>query len=214
MPSRFKRFSKVENIKIGKVSFFLEKIVQSSLFNAFITFCLITNTIVLSLDRYPISPQESQIYDLLNIIFTGIFALEMILKLFGLGLKNYLSDQLNIFDSLIVLTSLCDTILSQSGSDFNSGGYLAVINALRSLRLFRIFKLARSWVNLKNLLLTIIKTVQSMWHFMILLFLFMVISSLLGMELFAFKARFDLKGNYTENGKLGTSPRNNFDTFY
>lgn len=51
-----------------------------------------------------------------------------------------------------MILSLVELILSLNNSDVSGGGF-AAISAFRSLRLFRIFKLARSWVNLRNLLL-------------------------------------------------------------
>ncbi len=61
-------------------------------------------------------------------------------------------DSFNIFDGSIVLLSLVEIILDNAGSNVSGGGFGA-ISAFRSLRLFRIFKLARSWVNLRNLLI-------------------------------------------------------------
>jgi hypothetical protein len=69
------------------------------------------------------------------------------------------------------------------------------IAAFRSLRLFRIFKLARSWTTLRKLLMAIAATIGAILYFVILLFLFMIIASLLGMELFAYNIRFDVNGN-------------------
>ena len=43
-----------------------------------------------------------------NIVLTGIFSLEMLLKIFGLGIKQYVKDNFNIFDSIIVILSLID----------------------------------------------------------------------------------------------------------
>lgn len=55
------------------------------------------------------------------------------------------------------------------------------------MRLFRLFKLARTWTSFRKLLATIAATVAGIVNFVILLLLFMTISSLLGMELFAYE---------------------------
>lgn len=47
------------------------------------TFIIIFNTIVLSMDRYPISYEEDHIFDILNLVFTALLGFEMILKLIG-----------------------------------------------------------------------------------------------------------------------------------
>lgn len=46
-----------------------------------------------------------------NLAFSGIFFLEMMLKMAGLGFKMYIRDNFSIFDSVIVLISLIDIVL-------------------------------------------------------------------------------------------------------
>ena len=87
-------------------------ICTSHFFNYFMTTCILINTIVLSLDRYPISKNEEKVLDYINSVSTFIFIVEMITKIFGLGLKTYLSDGMNLFDSLVCILSLVEFILS------------------------------------------------------------------------------------------------------
>ena len=57
--------------------------------------------------------QEHKVTDftsICNMIFTVIFAIEMILKLFAFGIKKYLVDSINTLDSLIVIISLFELI--------------------------------------------------------------------------------------------------------
>jgi FtsH-binding integral membrane protein len=61
------------------------------------------------------------------------------------------------------------------------------------------FKLARTWKQLRELLAAIAKTVAEISNFLILLILFMTIASLLGMELFAYKLRFDKNDHIAED---------------
>ena len=53
------------------------------------------NTITVSRDRYPISLQESEILEKINNIATLIFVVELVIKVFGLGIKTYASDSMN-----------------------------------------------------------------------------------------------------------------------
>lgn len=90
---------------------------------------------------------------------------------------------------------------------YNGGAF----TALRAFRLLRIFKLAKSWKNLQNLIKTIGRTLKDVSTFSVLLFLFIFIYSLLGMELFGYKAKFN------EDGEVdlvnGTTVVENFDNF-
>jgi hypothetical protein len=79
----------------------------------------------------------------LNYVFFAIFLIEMILKLGGMGIKLYVSDRFNIFDSVIVILSILDIIVTYSFSNFSSGQ--KAIMAFRGFRLLRVFKLAKSW---------------------------------------------------------------------
>jgi hypothetical protein len=65
----------------------------------------------------------------------------MILKLLGLGFKFYFIDPFNSFDCFIVLTSFADVFISNIFTDINTNA----VTALRTFRLLRIFKLAKSW---------------------------------------------------------------------
>lgn len=51
--------------------------------------------------------------NVLNIIFTAVFTIEFILKLFAFRFKNYFSDQWNCFDFFIVLGSVIDIFYEQ-----------------------------------------------------------------------------------------------------
>jgi hypothetical protein len=73
------------------------------------------------------------------------------------------------------------------------------------------------------MLIKIAKTLKDISNFTILLFLFIFTYAMLGMELFAYRVRFDDQGEPIElddgnsnNGRgveIGESPRENFDTF-
>jgi len=114
----------------------------SRVFGAVINLLIILNTIVLATDRYPISDLETKISEYINLVFTISFFFEMIIKLFGLGIKQYVKDRFNLFDMVIVLLSLADTAISLSGRSFEGGG---AISAFRAFRLLRVFKLAKAW---------------------------------------------------------------------
>jgi len=57
------------------------------------------------------------------------------------------------------------------------------------------------------------QTLGSITYFSVLVVLFMTICSLLGMELFAYRIRFDENGDVSSDVINGSSPRLNFDTF-
>ena len=121
---------------------FFYLIVISVTFNSFIYAFIVANTITLAMYRYDLSEDEKFVLFVLNSIFVWVFTLEMLVKLVGLGVKNYVRDKFNIFDGIIVVISLIDFSLNMTLSE---GGTEGIMSALRAMRLLRVFKLARHW---------------------------------------------------------------------
>jgi len=150
----------------------------------------------------------------LNLVCSIIFIVEMVIKLIGLGFKEYVSDGFNIFDCIIVHISVFEIVIDILGIEFSSGGALS---ALRAVRLLRVFKLARSWVSFRILLEKIMETLKHISNFTVLMLIFMFIFTLLGMELYGEKIKYndyDLSEVVTvTETQHGVSPRVNFDDF-
>jgi len=49
-----------------------------------------------------------------NIFFTWAFTAEMIMKMVALGLQNYVKDNFNLFDCIVVVLSLLDFTISNT----------------------------------------------------------------------------------------------------
>ena len=81
------------------------------MFVIFINTCILLNTIALGLDGYSNKNITNSFLRAFNAYFTLLFAVEMVLKIYGLGIKTYTRDEFNIFDGLIVIVSITDLIL-------------------------------------------------------------------------------------------------------
>lgn len=127
---------------------------------------------------------QTEVLFIFNEFFTWSFLLELIVKLIGLGPKNYFKDKYNIFDTIIVIISLIDWTISRI-PDANLG---EILNGFRALRLLRIFKLSKSVKPIRELLRKMAQSLKDISNFSLLLFLFMYIFALLGMDLFAMRA--------------------------
>lgn len=112
-----------------------------------------------------------QAQDIGNVLFTIVFALEMVLKLFGLGIKKYVADNFNVFDGIIVIVSLVELLNENSE---NSG-----FSVLRAFRLLRIFKIIKSWTELRVLLITVLKSLGAITNLGFLTILYLFIMALL-----------------------------------
>ena len=88
--------------------------------------------------------------------------------------------------------SVVENIFAWAGVEGGTGG---AISAFRGVRLLRVFKLARSWTSFRELLEKIGMAVIDISNFSVLLFLFMFVYTLLGMELYAYRVAFN-QDNY------------------
>lgn len=100
----------------------------------------------MAIDHYEMSDNLINILYIVNMILTILFVLEMVIKILGLGIRDYLRDGFNIFDSIIIIIGLLEY--------FGIGNKAATV--LRSFRLLRIFKIVRSWSGLRKLLKTVL----------------------------------------------------------
>lgn len=105
-----------------------------------------------------------------NLAFTCVFTAEMILKLIGLGLKNYIREPFNDFDAIVVIVGLLEFLNIQSKA----------VTVFRAFRLLRIFKLAKQWSTLRKLLLVVFKSFSAIGNLALLMALFCFIYGLIG----------------------------------
>lgn len=172
----------------------VRRIVLNNAFSTVFIILVVLNTASMTIDHYGMPVWLDEVTDWLNIMFIGLFIAELVLKLFGLGLREFLSDTFNIFDSVVVMFSFIE-LFFQHESGFT---------ALRTIRLLRVFKLARFFTSLKRLLEVIFKSMWSVGSLMVLLLLVLFMYSLIGMQLFG--GTFD----FPEEG----IPETNYDTLY
>ncbi|KAM9857055.1 voltage-dependent T-type calcium channel subunit alpha-1I [Aulostomus maculatus] len=171
-------------------------IVESKYFNRGIMIAILINTISMGIEHHEQPEELTNVLEICNIVFTSMFSLEMILKITAFGSFKYLRNPYNVFDGIIVIISVCE-IVGQS-----DGG----LSVLRTFRLLRVLKLVRFMPALRRQLVVLMKTMDNVATFCMLLMLFIFIFSILGMHIFGCK--FSIK---TDTGD--TIPdRKNFDS--
>lgn len=176
--------------------------------------CIVINTFILALDKYPEKEDINVVTEKLNMVFSIIFIFELIIRMLAFGIVRFFRGSgLNSFDCVIVMGSIVDMIISNVISNEGSSGGGSMITVLRGVRLLRVFKLAKKWRRFELLLETMGKTLKDIGTFVVFLFLFIFIFTLMALELFAYKAKIDPDTNMIDN-ENGVSPTFNFDTFF
>ncbi|XP_063303732.1 voltage-dependent L-type calcium channel subunit alpha-1C isoform X2 [Pelobates fuscus] len=160
--------------------------VKSNVFYWLVIFLVFLNTLTIASEHYNQPDWLTEVQDTANKVLLALFTAEMLLKMYSLGLQAYFVSLFNRFDCFIVCGGILETILVETKIMSPLG-----ISVLRCVRLLRIFKITRYWNSLSNLVASLLNSVRSIASLLLLLFLFIIIFSLLGMQLFGGKFNFD-----------------------
>ncbi|XP_053804402.1 sodium channel protein type 2 subunit alpha-like isoform X11 [Vidua chalybeata] len=157
-----------------KVKHVVNLVVMDPFVDLAITICIVLNTLFMAMEHYPMTEQFSSVLSVGNLVFTGIFTAEMVLKIIAMDPYYYFQEGWNIFDGIIVSLSLMELGLA------NVEG----LSVLRSFRLLRVFKLAKSWPTLNMLIKIIGNSVGALGNLTLVLAIIVFIFAVVGMQLF------------------------------
>uniref|UniRef100_A0A3Q2FEE5 Voltage-dependent L-type calcium channel subunit alpha n=1 Tax=Cyprinodon variegatus TaxID=28743 RepID=A0A3Q2FEE5_CYPVA len=160
--------------------------VKSVTFYWLVLLLVFLNTSLSASEHYNQPDWLTQVQDIANKVLLSLFTVEMLLKMYSLGLAHYFVAFFNRFDCFVVCAGIIETILVELEIMPPLG-----ISVLRCVRLLRIFKVTRHWTALSNLVASLLNSMKSIASLLLLLFLFLIIFALLGMQLFGGKFNFD-----------------------
>ena len=118
---------------------------------------------------------------------------------------------MNHYDIIIVAISIIDIFVSNIFLRREDLYDSIIITVIRGTRILRIFKIAKLWESFNVLLDTLRQTLINISPFARLMLIILFIYTMLGLELFAKKAKFD--SSNTVDIVNGVSPMFNFDNF-
>ncbi|KAI2520863.1 voltage-dependent L-type calcium channel subunit alpha-1S [Homo sapiens] len=173
-------------------------IVKSKVFYWLVILIVALNTLSIASEHHNQPLWLTRLQDIANRVLLSLFTTEMLMKMYGLGLRQYFMSIFNRFDCFVVCSGILEILLVESGAMTPLG-----ISVLRCIRLLRIFKITKYWTSLSNLVASLLNSIRSIASLLLLLFLFIVIFALLGMQLFG--GRYDFEDTEVR--------RSNFDNF-
>uniref|UniRef100_A0A7M4EDY2 Voltage-dependent L-type calcium channel subunit alpha n=1 Tax=Crocodylus porosus TaxID=8502 RepID=A0A7M4EDY2_CROPO len=162
------------------------EVVKSKFFYWLVILLVALNTLSIASEHHMQPDWLTHVQDNANRVLLSLFAAEMLLKMYALGLRQYFMSLFNRFDCFVVCAGILETILVEIRLMSPLG-----ISVLRCIRLLRIFKITKYWTSLSNLVASLLNSIRSIASLLLLLFLFIVIFSLLGMQLFGGKYDFE-----------------------
>lgn len=169
-------------------------LVQNHYFHLLMDFFILLNIFMMMLTHFNQPKTLARVIHIMDIMFAIIFALELLLRFLAVPLKDFVKNNWNRFDFLIVAGALLD--VSGMSLVFN-------VTIFRVLRIGRILRLVKSSKNLVVLLKTLLFSLPSLLNVGSLLFLAFFVFSVIGMNLF---------GKVTRDG-VWLTEYNNFEYF-
>ncbi|XP_010171727.1 sodium channel protein type 1 subunit alpha isoform X10 [Antrostomus carolinensis] len=157
-----------------KVKHIVNLVVMDPFVDLAITICIVLNTLFMAMEHYPMTEEFNHVLSVGNLVFTGIFTAEMFLKIIAMDPYYYFQEGWNIFDGFIVTLSLVELGLAD----------VEGLSVLRSFRLLRVFKLAKSWPTLNMLIKIIGNSVGALGNLTLVLAIIVFIFAVVGMQLF------------------------------
>eukprot|EP00818_Percolomonas_sp_WS_P004394 CAMPEP_0117439288 /NCGR_PEP_ID=MMETSP0759-20121206/2489_1 /TAXON_ID=63605 /ORGANISM="Percolomonas cosmopolitus, Strain WS" /LENGTH=1964 /DNA_ID=CAMNT_0005231001 /DNA_START=239 /DNA_END=6133 /DNA_ORIENTATION=+ len=176
-------------------------IVQTVVFRSAINALIILNTVALAMEHHNQPDQMTEALTIVNYVFNSLFTMEIALKFFAFGLRDFMLDAFNLLDFLIVLFSWVENIASIIPGFYKTGA----LSALRIVRLVKIVRLFNSLSGLRKIVNALSRSLTSALMIIALLMLYILIFSLLGMQLY---------GGKLPKEADGSTPRTNFDSLW
>uniref|UniRef100_A0A8C1Z6H4 Voltage-dependent L-type calcium channel subunit alpha n=1 Tax=Cyprinus carpio TaxID=7962 RepID=A0A8C1Z6H4_CYPCA len=160
--------------------------VKSTNFYWLVLLLVFLNTAASASEHYSQPQWLTDIQERANKILLALFTLEMLMKIYSFGFQIYFMALFNRFDCFVVCGGILETVLVEMDVIPPIG-----ISVLRCVRLLRIFKVTRHWAALSDLVSSLLNSMKAICSLLLLLFLFLIIFALLGMQLFGGKFNFD-----------------------
>ncbi|XP_070165301.1 voltage-dependent calcium channel type A subunit alpha-1 isoform X15 [Polyergus mexicanus] len=129
---------------------------------------------------------RNRILNYFDYAFTGVFTIEMVLKIIDLGIilhpGSYLREFWNIMDAVVVICAMVSFAFDMSGS--SAGQDLSTIKSLRVLRVLRPLKTIKRVPKLKAVFDCVVNSLKNVINILIVYILFQFIFAVIAVQLF------------------------------
>ncbi|XP_050452314.1 voltage-dependent calcium channel type A subunit alpha-1 isoform X5 [Cataglyphis hispanica] len=129
---------------------------------------------------------RNKILNYFDYAFTGVFTIEMVLKIIDLGIilhpGSYLREFWNIMDAVVVICAMVSFAFDMSGS--SAGQDLSTIKSLRVLRVLRPLKTIKRVPKLKAVFDCVVNSLKNVINILIVYILFQFIFAVIAVQLF------------------------------
>ncbi|KAJ6647412.1 Voltage-dependent calcium channel type A subunit alpha-1, partial [Pseudolycoriella hygida] len=193
----------------------------------FIMTLIVLNTVLLMMKFHGQTETYEKVMQYINMVFTGMFSIETILKIVGFRFKKFFQDPWNVFDFVTVVGSLTEAGFSlmakpkayDPNSEFarlnpyagwfdkqkiTDGDKGLNVGFLRLFRAARLIKLMRQGATIRVLLWTFVQSFKALPYVCLLIAMLFFIYAIVGMQVF---------GNIQIDPDTSITRHNNFQEF-
>ncbi|XP_071560299.1 voltage-dependent calcium channel type A subunit alpha-1 isoform X2 [Temnothorax nylanderi] len=162
-------------------------VVNLRYFDFFIMVVISLSSIALAAED-PVSEHawRNEILNYFDYAFTGVFTIEMVLKIIDLGIilhpGSYLREFWNIMDAVVVICAMVSFAFYMTGS--SAGQNLSTIKSLRVLRVLRPLKTIKRVPKLKAVFDCVVNSLKNVINILIVYILFQFIFAVIAVQLF------------------------------
>ena len=152
----------------------LARIVDSGVFNGVIAGVIVANALVLGLETYPgVMDEHGSTLVALNALFYGVFVVELFMRFASYGRRplDFFRSGWNVFDLVVIGAAALPVVREQT-------------QLLRLLRLARVARLVRFLPDARVLVMTVAKSIPSVFSMIVLTFVLMFVYGMTGWSLF------------------------------
>ncbi|KAL8566099.1 hypothetical protein ACOMHN_051825 [Nucella lapillus] len=160
---------------------FMFRVTEHKYFETFIIVMIIISSMALAFEDAHLHdrPLLGKILEYMDLCFTAIFIIEMLIKWLAFGFKTYFSDAWCWLDFVIV--SLSIFLLAMKSINTENMG---AIKSLRTLRALRPLRAVSRWEGMRVVVNALIKAIPSICNVMVVCLVFWLIFGIMGVQLF------------------------------
>ncbi|XP_056243643.1 sodium channel protein type 4 subunit alpha B-like isoform X2 [Seriola aureovittata] len=152
----------------------LHTFVTNPFFDFGIFICLILNNVFMAMEHYPMTMEFENLLSITNLVFTGIYTAEALLKLVALDPYGYFKVGWHILDFIIVIVRLLDMIMAD----------IEGLTVLHCFHVMLVLRLARWWPTFHTFIKIIWTAVWALRNLTLILLIMVFVFTVVGFQLF------------------------------
>ena len=147
---------------------------QSKQFQLFVAIIIIYSSLAIGVNTYEVSPFITKVLSISDYLITILFLIELSIRFIAeKTVKEFFSDGWNVFDTIVVISSLIPLSASES------------VLILRILRLLRLLRIVSFIPELRSMVEDLFSSLAKSVYIFILIFLVTYIYGVLGVQFFS-----------------------------